>query len=251
MSKRPRPAPPRGKPFASNLRFCRAFEVFNHETAAELVQAKLAAAPQPLDDGIKLLVLDGLKLFPAAMGVGYTMFGAPPGPGAFDHSEAASIHLWLNDKLECSDFKTQCRRLKGTFVANYGGKPWDCGLCDANIPLADHGGWKLAAKYWMQPTGKKLCKDCVIGKLREKLGDNDADIKRRFRAIFGKKNMLLQKAGVNGYVTYGYEKEDSGGDDDDDDDEGKANKKAKTELKTEVKTEETDSNGAGPSGVQK
>jgi len=224
MSKRAQPS--RGKPFASALRFNRALELFNHEIAAEHVAKKLAAAPQPLDVRTKLSLLDELKLFPAAMGVGQVVFGGPPpGPGAFTDAEAASIHLWINDKLECAEFKKECRRLPGTFVANYGAKPWVCGLCNAPIPMANLGGWKPTAKYWTQPTGKKLCKECVVGRVRQKLGDDDAEIKRRFRAIFARKGHLLVKAGISGYVTFGYEREDSA---EEDEDEAKA-KKAKTE----------------------
>ncbi|EOD18306.1 hypothetical protein EMIHUDRAFT_96057 [Emiliania huxleyi CCMP1516] len=91
--------------------------------------------------------------------------------------------------------------------------------------MANLGGWKPTAKYWTQPTGKKLCKDCVVGRVRQKLGDDDAEIKRRFRAIFARKGHLLVKAGISGYVTFGYEREDSA---EEDEDEAKA-KKAKTE----------------------
>ena len=143
MSKRPRQQVLRGQSFASALRFDRALDLFNHETAADFLRQKLAAASQPLDGRGKIVILDSLRIFPAAMGIGQICWGGPPpGPGAFDHSEAASIHLWINDKLECAEFKKECRRLPGTFVVNYGAKPWQCGLCDAAIPLADLGGWK-------------------------------------------------------------------------------------------------------------
>ena len=87
----------------------------------------------------------------------------------------------------------------------------------------------------------------MVGKLREKLGDDDAEIKRRFRAIVARKGNLLMKAGVNGFVTFGYETADTGAEEEEDEEEGKQGKRKK--VKSEDDGAVTTEDGAGPSGM--
>lgn len=85
--------------FSSELRFMRALDLYNHCHAMDFA---LVGG----NDGF------GGGLFPAACGLGS---GAMQGPAApFRPEQKASIHLWINDKLDAVGFKKECQlRCKG------------------------------------------------------------------------------------------------------------------------------------------
>ena len=205
--------------FSSELRFMRALDLYNHCHAMDFA---LVGG----NDGF------GGGLFPAACGLGS---GAMQGPAApFRPEQKASIHLWINDKLDAVGFKKECLPVPGSFITNYGAKEWKCAVCSASILLADHGGRKLAAQYWTRPKGRKWCKGCVQKELRTKLGNDDSKIKVRYRALVGpkwtgRKARLLMASGVSGFVNFSHEQAETEGENDEDDEDARPAKKAKKE----------------------
>ena len=230
-----RARPPPGKPFASERRLGRALELYNHEAGAEMLRAKLNAAPQPLDDEAKMKIYDGLKIHLAAIAHvdptgthGYKVPGETATVIANDPATAASLHLWVNDSLQHvpPQRKRLCRWLPGTFVVTYGNKATACGVCGMGIRIEgppQRTSWdpKPCTRYWQQPTGQKLCKICVVDRLRQKLGADDAEIKRRHQVLRANKMEMLHKAEVRlGWVIDRLDedsgREDTGGEEEDD-----------------------------------